>query len=168
MAADVWQKDLTRVPSRDRFVVVYSRLAEVGLAPAVLDVTDTTLSIRRHEPMLDWIDTAPPTSSMREMGGRLLDLLERVHAVGVCHRDTHVRNFVIDGGMPLIIDPKYAVESNPQQLCYDVHGPEASGVPVPDVHLNQGNENRFGVWWDAPYPHEDVLGRRFGPSDAYR
>jgi hypothetical protein len=98
----------------------------------------------------------------------LLDLLGLVHFVGVCHRDTHVRNFVLDDGRPLIIDPKYAVKSNPQQPCYDLHGPTVSRVPVPDAHLNQGNQNRLGVWWDAPCPHEDVLGRRFGPSDGYR
>jgi hypothetical protein len=101
------------------------------------------------------------------MGNRLLGLLERVHSLGICHRDTHARNFVLDGDQPLIIDPKYAFESDPQQPCYDVHGPDASGVPVPDQHLAQGNDNRFGVWWDAPCPHEDVLGRRFGPSDRY-
>ena len=168
MSTDAWSKDLTPVPNRDHFLVVYSRLAEAGLAPAVLDATDTTLFIRRHVPLLDWLNSCPPPGSMREMGSRLLDLLERVHSVGVCHRDTHVRNFVLDDDMPLIIDPKYAVGSNPQQPCYDVHGPDASGVPVPDEHLNQDNDNRLGIWWDAPYPHEDVLGRRFGPSDGYR
>lgn len=166
MSTDAWPKDLTSVPDREQFVVVYSRLAEAGLAPAVLDATATTLFIRRYVPLLNWLNTEPPAGAMREMGSRLLDLLGRVHSAGVCHRDTHVRNFVLDDGMPLIIDPKYAVESNPQQPCYDVHGPDASGVPVPDEHLNQGNDNRVGVWWNAPYPHEDVLGRRFGPSDC--
>jgi hypothetical protein len=168
MATDSWPKDLTCLPNRGQFVVVYSRLAEAGLAPAVLDVTDTTMFIRRHVPLLDWLNAGPAADSMREMGSRFLDLLDRVHSVGVCHRDTHIRNFVLDDGIPLIIDPKYVIESNPQQPCYDLHGPDVSGVPVPDQHLSQDNNNRFGVWWDAPFPHEDVLGRRFGPSDDYR
>jgi hypothetical protein len=74
----------------------------------------------------------------------------------------HIRNFLLRGDDPLLIDPKYAIASNPARPCYDLEGPERSGIPVPSQHLGQDNRNRLGVWWDAALPHEQTLARYFG------
>lgn len=81
---------------------------------------------------------------------RLHQLLTRVHQAGVAHRDVHVKN-VVRGpeGQPLLIDWECAafVQSD---LSYDLYGPEASGVPVPDIHVRL---DVTPAWWGSPERH---------------
>lgn len=80
----------------------------------------------------------------------LRELLTRVHAEGVAHRDVHVKNIVRGPeGEPLLIDWECAAFVR-SRLSYDLHGPDASGVPVPEIHA------RLGVtpaWWGSPEHH---------------
>lgn len=72
-------------------------------------------------------------------------LLRRLHAEGFHHRDVHIRNLVSGpGGNVLLIDWETAVHQ-PSGLSYDLHGPDASGVPVPDIHAGMTPQ-----WWGSP------------------
>jgi hypothetical protein len=72
-------------------------------------------------------------------------LLLRLHAEGVHHRDVHVRNLVrAADGRPLLIDWETAIHW-PSALSYDLHGPDASGVPVPEIHAAHTPQ-----WWGSP------------------
>jgi len=66
----------------------------------------------------------------------------------MCHRDMHAGNVVLLEGIPLLIDPALATESDPSQPCYDLYGPEVSGVKVPTDHYVHP-PNRGGVSWDC-------------------
>lgn len=69
---------------------------------------------------------------------KLLDLLRRLEREGVHHRDVHPANIVIDqDGSPRLIDWETAVfEDTP--WSYDLHGPDVSGVDIPEIHLECG------------------------------
>jgi len=82
------------------------------------------------------------------MGGRLYRRLKELHQNGMCHRDMHVGNVVLLDGTPLLIDPALATESDPSRPCYDLYGPQLSGVAVPADHYDYP-PNRGGVWWDC-------------------
>jgi hypothetical protein len=93
----------------------------------------------------------------------LLELLERVHERGFCHRDIHIRNFVVRDGAQLLVDPKYAIEHRGRP-CYDLAGPEASGVEIAREHLSQtGNRNHRCVWWENADAPSEALTSTFGP-----
>lgn len=92
------------------------------------------------------LETRPAACAV--MGWRpaveLRELLLAIHAEGVHHRDVHVRN-IVQGpdGRPLLIDWETAIQQ-PCPLSYDLHGPEASGVPVPAIH-----EGLTPQWWGS-------------------
>lgn len=46
-------------------------------------------------------------------------------------------------GQPLLIDWETAIEY-PAELSYDLHGPEASGVPIPEIH-----RRLIPAWWGS-------------------
>ena len=71
-----------------------------------------------------------------------------MHRLGVCHRDLHLANIIVDAdARALIVDPDFAVDSDQGAPCYDLYGPEASGVPVPAEHAGYW-ANRGGDWRD--------------------
>jgi len=74
----------------------------------------------------------------------LRELLSALHAEGIHHRDLHLKN-VVKGpaGQPLLIDWETAIEY-PAELSYDLHGPEASGVPIPEIH-----RRLIPAWWGS-------------------
>jgi tRNA A-37 threonylcarbamoyl transferase component Bud32 len=74
------------------------------------------------------------------MGRELLKLLERVHELGFCHRDIHIRNLVVRDGAPLLADPKYAIEHRGRP-CYDL----AEDVPAV-VELWDGGPGVMVTW----------------------
>lgn len=86
----------------------------------------------------------------------LRSLLSRLHAQGVHHRDVHTKNVVMGrDGEPLLIDWETATEHTSEH-SYDLHGPETSGVPVPDLHerlqiapqwWGSGQSYSIGVEW---------------------
>lgn len=74
---------------------------------------------------------------------QLRTLLEQLHAEGIHHRDVHPGNIVRGPHGPLLIDWETAIYW-PSALSYDLHGPEASGVPVPDIHAGITPQ-----WWGS-------------------
>jgi serine/threonine protein kinase len=99
------------------------------------------------------------------MGQLVLGLVKSIHSVGVCHRDLHRQNLVIDDGRPLVIDLELACEADPSGPCYDLYGPSEI-IPVAEQHQAvEGDYARYGVWWDSP---ADGLNRVFGPLSNLR
>jgi hypothetical protein len=150
-----------------RFVSVYRRLSAAGLAPEVVDVSDGTIVSRKCATLTAWLQATPSTQELAAMGGSLVERLEEMHRYGICHRDVHDGNVVLSDRNPLFIDFAFAIDSDPLRPCYDLEGPEKSGVPVPDQHLAFSDEHRHGVWWDAPIGFR-TLAHHFGPLKQYR
>lgn len=108
-------------------------------APRLLDVEGAALIVETL-PVAAALPGWRPAAALRE-------LLEALHAEGVHHRDVHVRNIVRAGdGRPLLIDWETAIHQ-PAALSYDLHGPDASGVPVPEIHAGLTPQ-----WWGSPQP----------------
>jgi hypothetical protein len=172
-ASDVHCKALNLVPNRGAYVSYYQRLEAGGCGPRVVTVTDEQICLQKYETLRYWVDERAvdgllPTDLRRAMGCELRALLERVHELGFCHRDTHIRNFVVRDGAPLLVDPKYAVEHRGRP-CYDLAGPERSGLEIAPEHLTQvGNRNHGGVWWENADPLCEALISIFGPLAELR
>ncbi|MGA2471533.1 MAG: lipopolysaccharide kinase InaA family protein [Solirubrobacteraceae bacterium] len=166
--SDVHCKALSGVPNRGAYISYYERLEASGCGPRIATVTDEQICIEKCETLRHWVDERAvdgrlPNELRRAMGRELRELLERVHDLGFCHRDIHVRNFVVRNGAPLLVDPKYAIEHRGRR-CYDLAGPGASGVAIPLQHLAQaGNRNDHGVWWENADPLSEALTSTFGP-----
>lgn len=104
--------------------------------PRLLDLDGGTLTIETCEPGPDLLDWRP--------ADQLRELLGSVHAEGIHHRDLHLRNVVrARDGRPLLIDWETAIE-HPATLSYDLHGPAASGVPIPEIHTRL-----IPAWWGS-------------------
>src|ERR1700682_917095 len=110
--------------------------------------------------LADWLKEADK-DAIQAVGRDILGCTDRLHAAGLCHRDVHERNVVLDDLRPLLIDFELAIEVPPDQACYDLLGP-ASGTPLPGIHreINLVDD----VWWDSPTPHVRCLCSDFGPS----
>lgn len=107
-------------------------------APRLLAVEGSTLVLETCTPQAR---CDPGWRPVRE----LHELLRRLHAAGVHHRDVHVRNLVRDtDGRVLLIDWETALRQ-PSAVSYDLYGPEASGVPVPELHARHTPQ-----WWGSP------------------
>lgn len=160
---EIHHRDLLREPDRNKFLRHYQLLSDLGFAPEILDSTGDGLVTRKYPTLEAWLWSHPSETEMKTMRRRLLTFLKKVHReVGICHRDTHIRNFVLEEDRPLLIDPTLAIESDRDRPCYDLVGPAPSGVAIPAVHAAQPNNNCLGVWWDAPEPFEQTLGSVFG------
>ncbi|MCC9712071.1 phosphotransferase [Streptomyces sp. MNU76] len=106
-------------------------------APRLLDVDGAALVLQTR-PTARALPWWQPAEALRE-------LLQAVHAEGVHHRDVHVGNIVqAEDGAPLLIDWETAL-ARPAPLSYDLHGPDASGVPVPAIHGGMTPQ-----WWGSP------------------
>lgn len=106
-------------------------------APRLLAVDGSTLVLETR-PTAYRLPQWQPVAALR-------DLLSALHAEGVHHRDVHVRNIVQgENGGPLLIDWETALLQH-SALSYDLHGPEASGIPVPDIHAGITPQ-----WWGSP------------------
>lgn len=89
----------------------------------------------------------------------------RMHAAGWAHRDLRIENIVLDRGEVNFIDLEFACRVDPMIFRqdgpvkpYDLYGPEASGVPVPEMHRFLG----ISVWWDTKNDASLALARHFG------
>jgi hypothetical protein len=157
-------RDLPREDG-EHFAASYRRLAEAGFAPQIID-SSSVLVTPRHRTLSEWLKTQPSADEMALMAHRIIELLRGVHALGACHRDVHVDNIVLTKDLtPLLIDPHFMIESDPDKPCYDLFGPDVSGVPVPQAHVMQGGVAAQGVWWDAPVQVRE-LGPIFGRIDS--
>lgn len=118
-------------------------------APRLLRRNDNTLVIRR-------LETAEELPQWRPVA-ELAELLYRMEAVGVHHRDVHVKNVVrLPGGAPVLIDWETAVQRDAAP-SYDLCGPKVSGVPVPRIHAKLREPAQ---WWGARFPSS--IGKAWG------
>lgn len=110
--------------------------------PELLDHDDLSLTMRTYECAYNLPDWKP----VRE----LRELLQRLHARGIHHRDLHVKNVLrAPDGSPVLIDWECAVFME-TALSYDLSGPGVSRVPVPDLHVRL---NVTPAWWHSPERH---------------
>lgn len=168
---DLHCKALNLVPSPARYVSYCQRLEAAGCGPTIVTVTGSQICLQKYETLRHWVDERTvegllPNDLRRGMGHELLGLLERIHELGFCHRDIHIRNFVVRDDAPLLVDPKYAIEHRGRP-CYDLAGPNTCGVEIPEWHLSQTrNRNHEGVWWENADPLSEALTSTFGsPAD---
>jgi serine/threonine protein kinase len=127
-----------------------------------LGVRDGILLTPAYERLEDWLSSPPGADDRREMALRLVAQIEQMHQLGICHRDLHLANVVVDEAeRPLIVDPDLAIDGDPSSPCYDLFGPDASGAPVPVEHARYP-ANRGGVWWDC-VAEVPSLASGFGP-----
>lgn len=106
--------------------------------PRLLDVDGPTLVLETCTPYRRCGPGWRPAAELHA-------LLTRLHADGIHHRDVHVLNLVRSAaGRVLLIDWETAIYQ-PSELSYDLHGPEASGVPVPAIHAPYTPQ-----WWGSP------------------
>jgi hypothetical protein len=166
--SDVHCKALSQVPNRDAYVSCYQRLEDGGCGQTIVTVTDERICLQKYETLRHWVDQRAidgrlPRAVRLAMGHALRELLERVHGLGFCHGDIHIGNFVVRDGAPLLVDPKYAIE-HCGRPCYDLAGPEGSGVEIASEHVSQtDNRNHDGVWWENADPLSEALISTFGP-----
>lgn len=104
--------------------------------PRLLDLDGATLTIETCHAGTAFPEWRPVVE--------LRELLSAVHAEGVHHRDVHLKNVVKGpGGRPLLIDWETAIEY-PSEFSYDLHGPDVSGVPIPEIH-----RRLIPAWWGS-------------------
>lgn len=164
--------DVHRQPFRDEHARVQAhrylpRLASAGLTPEILDLSAMAVATRRGRPFRDWWPRADRTV-LAVMRASILDLIESVHALGICHRDLHDGNLILDRDhRPLVIDLEWACDVDPRLPCYDLTGPTLE-VPIPDAHRRQvGTPYANGVWWGNPLGSGyRSLGEIFGALDT--
>jgi serine/threonine protein kinase len=139
----------------------YQRLADAGLAPKIIRVTENEIEAVKHTTLTKWLSGKPSKDERQVMKEALVKLLRAAHETGICHRDVHICNIVLrDDGRPLLIDPALAAE-NVNEHCYHLEGPEVAGVPIPQEHLEQDGDERWGVWWGSPVKYRS-LEEKFG------
>ena len=145
------------------------RLATAGLTPEIVALTNHGVVTRRGQPFREWWPraSAPALAAMRS---RVLDLIRKVHALGICHRDLHDGNLILRrADRPLVIDMELACDVDPLGPCYDLLGPTAV-VPVPAAHLSVGGAFAQGVWWGSNLRGSGysctALGEIFGPLQS--
>jgi serine/threonine protein kinase len=134
-------------------------LSEAGLAPRIIKFTNEGVLLETCTPLEVWI-AERQAFDVATMRLRCIRLTQQIHSLGICHRDLHARNVVVDAeDHPLVIDLDLACSSNPAQRCYDMIGPE-SGIAIANQHLALGGPYaEYGVWWNSPV---DGLWRIFG------
>lgn len=141
-----------------------------GIGINVLSIDEDKFIIRmaRYRPALDFIMKEDISDEVRvDIGQQLLKKINQLHTeYGVCHRDIHIRNVVLDNSNePYIIDWEFAMHVPPSGPCYDLHGPY-TGLPKPTPHRIQSS-TETGVWWDTPMMSVDSIGKYFGPLEEY-
>jgi hypothetical protein len=141
----------------------YLRLSNLGLAPALVKVSQNEIMSVLHRTLEDWLAAGPSQENKAFMAVRIRDLLRAVHEKAeICHRDVHVGNIVLVAeDRPVLIGPKWAVPVV-NEHCYDLEGPEPSGIEVPELHVAQGHD---GVWWGSSVNHR-ALTEAFGPAPS--
>lgn len=137
----------------------YMRMAEEDLVPKLISMDGEGLITEKCIPLISTIEniTGNSRDKLKEC---LINRIRKLHALGICHRDLHIRNIVLRHYIPLFVDFELAIVIDPSCLCYDLNGP-VSKIPVPDQHVMLGSEYEVtGEWWNAE--HQDSLSRYFG------
>jgi hypothetical protein len=132
--------------------------AEAGWAPHFEVIGQDEIRMPYHTPLEHRLREAD-ADDKRAVAQAVLTCIAGVHAAGICHRDAHRDNFVVDGDRALLIDFELACHVDPARPCYDLYGP-ASGVEVPAQHAFLGVTE--GFWWDSPATRKTMLWREFG------
>lgn len=149
---------------RQQHHALLPRLTEACLSPRILHMTDADRCVERCEPFLPWWRRAT-NDQIATMRCLVLQLVKKMHNLGICHRDLDAGNLVLRGHEPLVIDVELGCEVDPTGPCFDLRGP-ASGVPVADQHIAVGLEE--GIWWDASPTGTSLItmGKLFGALDS--
>ena len=129
------------------FVAAYQELSDIGVAPAVFDVSPAMIVTQLGEPLEAWLH-GRSESDLAGMARLIYDRVLRMHQHGICHRDLHAANIVVIADEPFFVDPDFASRCDPSLPPYDLYGPGPSKVDVPEAHLAYP-PNRGGVWWDC-------------------
>jgi hypothetical protein len=136
----------------------------VGCAPPFTVVGLDQIRMPRLVPLTPLLASA--TAHERLAPARLLVVcFKRLYAAGICHRDGHRDNFVLDGPRALLIDFELACSVYPEGLCYDLVGP-ASGIAVPWEHQLLGMTQGSGE--TRPPSGSGSCGRTSATSPTFR
>lgn len=130
--------------------------AKHGLAPEC-ELEDSRITMPKLVPLQE-SDYIPPMKEVRL-------LIMRLHKMGICHRDIHEGNIVLDGKTPLLIDFEMATAVDPELPCYDLFGPTAK-IPVPLIHQGTPFRNT-GIWWDHGPRTRRSLKEIYGPHGLF-
>lgn len=160
-----------RTPDGDRYyqleLGILCDLQATGLVPELIDfgqeATTTWVRMEALVPLESWVEANPGPDARAGMRDRIRAQLRGLHRAGVCHRDVHIGNVVVDScGVPRFVDFELAARVDPEGGCFDLVGPD-SGVPVPREHAEHGLPG--GVWWNQwpPALGSWALARTFGP-----
>lgn len=128
-------------------ILWYQQLAGHRITPRLIDADPATgtLIIAAH----------PPAGHDYRPARQLAELLEQLQELGAAHRDVHPANIVESRHGPLLIDWETAIATAPGAPSYDLHGPDVSGVPVPDIHRvirSRNSPHGYCMWWGSPHP----------------
>jgi hypothetical protein len=148
--------------ARDQAHKYLPQMAHAGLSPELIELTDAWVRTLYGVPLNEWKQSAT-REALAAMRPLVRELINGMHALGICHRDLHDRNVVIGpGDVPLAIDMEHACDAHPRGPCYDLVGP-SSGIPVPLHHARQGGVIAEGIWWGSGDPGGGLtpLGRVF-------
>lgn len=144
---------------RERHEKFLPKLSDAGVSPTIIELNELGRVLERLQTLPEWLGTASWPERV-EMRRNLLQNIDEMHRLGVCHRDLHPWNVLVRDDAPLFIDLELATEVDPNDACFDLIGPE-SGVAVAEQHRNLAGWLAFcGVWWDSP---AGGLGWVFGP-----
>ncbi len=137
------------------------KLAAIGIVPEIFELSDAGMKSKLCGPFSDWWREAT-AMDIDLMYPKVVSIIRTLHEHGICHRDLHDCNLVLDEELyPLMIDFELACDVDTHVRCYDVYGPSKS-VSIPPKHLEIGRAFGNGVWWGC----EDIdpyvpLGRVF-------
>jgi len=149
----------------DAVLELHMRAADAGLAPAIVESEGDPITMQRLErTLLDfWNDPNSDQEARTTTVFRLVERINALHQIGICHRDLHSENVMIDEGEVVFIDFVLAQDVNPVWQCYDLTGPNEH-ILVPHAHAIQpGHEG--GVWW-GPVITSRCLAAVIGPQPA--
>jgi serine/threonine protein kinase len=113
-----------RTPDGERYyrleLGIMCDLQNTGLVPDLIDFGEepTTMWVRvvALDPLAEWLEQNGSAEARAEMRDRIRVQLRALHRAGVCHRDVHLHNVVVDeAGVPRFIDFELAARVDPRR-----------------------------------------------------